>query len=508
MPTNAAGDHIQGHQVLAALGNDDVGVFLAGLHVHFVHGFNGFLVLLQHAFQGPAPLGHIPLDPAAKPHIRIGIHKNFNIHQIPQGLIFKNQNTLDDDDTLGHDFDGLIGTVVLGKIIHRALDALALPQQIQMAGHEIRFQRSGFIIIDLAALLVGQLIVTVVIVIMAEHRHHIAEPAYDVFHQGRFAAAGTSGNADDHYFFHGSASLFLFPAYNNTSFWMADTKDGGKVFEAFRSTPLAEADQAVKVGDYVEVKGNLVNYKGNTPETTQGGTYTILEAGETPEPETPTEPETPAEVVTIADGLALADNATCVLNQFTVIYVAGSYIYIEDESAYALLYQYNFGLKAGDKVTGLEVTKSTYQDIPQFKPVSTSLEGLTIVAGAAPAIDEITSAPTVADNHLVKLVNAKLAGTIVANATVVATCSDNTTINIYSKSDFAIEEGKAYNIIGGVTQYKGNIQIQAYEVEEYKAETTGVEDVIVNEKMTKVIKDGQMYIIRDGKAYNVLGAQL
>ena len=240
----------------------------------------------------------------------------------------------------------------------------------------------------------------------------------------------------------------------------------------------------------------------------EGGSTTPDQPTEPETPVEPEEPETPAETTTLADGLALADNATCVLNQFTVIYVAGSYIYIEDESAYALLYQYNFGLKAGDKVTGLEVTKSTYQDIPQFKPVSTSLAGLTIVAGDAPAIDEITSAPTVADNHFVKLVNVKLAGAIVANATVVATCSDNTTINIYSKSDFAIEEGKAYNIIGGVTQYKGNIQIQAYEVEEYKAETTGVEDVIVNEKMTKVIKDGQMYIIRDGKAYNVLGAQL
>lgn len=237
---------------------------------------------------------------------------------------------------------------------------------------------------------------------------------------------------------------------------------------------------------------------------------TLGEGGATTPDDEPTvdpeEPETPAEVVTIADGLALADNATCVLNPFTVVYVANQYVYIEDESAYALLFKYDSGLKAGDKVTGMEVTKTTYADIAQFKPVS--MEGLTIVAGPAPAIDEITTAPTVADNHLVKLVNVKLAGAIVANATVVATCSDNTTINIYSKSDFAIEDGKAYNIIGGVTQYKGVIQIQAYEVEEYVKVESGVEDVIVNEKMTKVIKNGQMYIIRDGKAYNVLGAQL
>ena len=286
------------------------------------------------------------------------------------------------------------------------------------------------------------------------------------------------------------------------------TKEGPGCFTVDGGTYTYEGKVGTWVGDAATVTftASLNQVRATQIVVTlgEGGSTTPDQPTEPEEPETPVEPEepeTPAETTTIAEGLALADNATCVLNQFTVIYVAGSYIYIEDESAYALLYQYNFGLKAGDKVTGLEVTKSTYQDIPQFKPVSTSLAGLTIVAGDAPAIDEITSAPTVADNHFVKLVNVKLAGAIVANATVVATCSDNTTINIYSKSDFAIEDGKAYNIIGGVTQYKGNIQIQAYEVEEYKAETTGVEDITVNEKVAKVIKNGQIYIIKGGKTY-------
>ena len=66
--------------------------------------------------------------------------------------------------------------------------------------------------------------------------------------------------------------------YNNISFWMADTKNGGQVFEAYRAQPVAAADKAVKVGDYVEVIGKIVLYDGTTPETTQGGTYTIIPA--------------------------------------------------------------------------------------------------------------------------------------------------------------------------------------------------------------------------------------
>lgn len=85
--------------------------------------------------------------------------------------------------------------------------------------------------------------------------------------------------------------------YKNVSCWMADEKGGGQVFLAFRVKPINAADQAVKVNDYIEVTGNLVNYYGNTPETTAGGSMTIItagEGGETPEePETPETPETP-----------------------------------------------------------------------------------------------------------------------------------------------------------------------------------------------------------------------
>ena len=77
--------------------------------------------------------------------------------------------------------------------------------------------------------------------------------------------------------------------YKNVSCWMADEKGGGQVFLAFRVKPVNAADQAVKVNDYIEVKGKLVNYYGNTPETTAGGSMTIITVGE--EGEKPSLPE-------------------------------------------------------------------------------------------------------------------------------------------------------------------------------------------------------------------------
>ena len=69
--------------------------------------------------------------------------------------------------------------------------------------------------------------------------------------------------------------------YKNISFYMADTKDGGQVLFTYRIKPMYEADIAVKVGDFVEVVGKLVNYNGYLPEV-YPGVYTIMNDPEIP----------------------------------------------------------------------------------------------------------------------------------------------------------------------------------------------------------------------------------
>lgn len=71
--------------------------------------------------------------------------------------------------------------------------------------------------------------------------------------------------------------------YNNISFWMADTKDGGEVLQAFRCTPES-ADKLPAAGDKVTVTGKLTVYN-ETPEFAQGCTCVIVEKAETGEGE-------------------------------------------------------------------------------------------------------------------------------------------------------------------------------------------------------------------------------
>lgn len=86
------------------------------------------------------------------------------------------------------------------------------------------------------------------------------------------AALCTSTATDKKYIIHGYVTEIK-EAYNtqygNISFWMADTKNGGQVLQAFRAKPVSEVEKNLQVGDYVEVIGTLVLYY-STPEVNAG----------------------------------------------------------------------------------------------------------------------------------------------------------------------------------------------------------------------------------------------
>ena len=64
--------------------------------------------------------------------------------------------------------------------------------------------------------------------------------------------------------------------YGSQTFWVADTKNGGRVFYAYQ----CYADAPVVVGDKVSLTGKLLNYNG-TPEMKWGQTALLLSASTT-----------------------------------------------------------------------------------------------------------------------------------------------------------------------------------------------------------------------------------
>ena len=55
----------------------------------------------------------------------------------------------------------------------------------------------------------------------------------------------------------------------NLSVWLADTKTGDNTIEAYKAVPVSEVEQELKVGDYVEVVGDLTKFN-KTPELAAG----------------------------------------------------------------------------------------------------------------------------------------------------------------------------------------------------------------------------------------------
>lgn len=65
------------------------------------------------------------------------------------------------------------------------------------------------------------------------------------------------------------------------------------------------------------------------------------------------------------------------------------------------------------------------------------------------------------------------------------------------------KDGKLYLEVNGLNSYNQTIHI-TYDA----SKTSGVENVTTETSAKKVVKNGQLLIMRDGETFNVLGAQV
>lgn len=268
--------------------------------------------------------------------------------------------------------------------------------------------------------------------------------------------------------------------YGTATFWIADTKDGGQVLQAYSCAPLTDADKVFAVGDYVELVGKLKKF--NTTNEVEKGTYTVITAadgGETPEepeePETPVEPgETTIEIPAEAAAWDIPAEAIDVLQ------------------ARAICAALQPGQNTGKKyyVMGYvkRLSSKHAEAVEKYKNARFYMEN---VKGGN------------SDEEFVAFQVKGIDGGDITNPDVVAAGDFVIVYGELTHFKYDANSDSDYETVGGGKAYIWK------STNPLLADTeSGVEDVIVNEKMTKVIKNGKMYIIRDGKAYNVLGAQL
>ena len=203
-------------------------------------------------------------------------------------------------------------------------------------------------------------------------------------------------------------------SYGSGSFNISD--DGSLTaaqFTAYRiyylgNKKFASGDTPVKVGDEVVIYGNVVNFKGNTPETQQNQAFLYSLNGENrggveEEPgddgeEVPDESLEPAGDTNIAGLVAKISkdsNSTnkstydgITLSGATVTYVNGGTVYLEDKSGAVLLYKNDHGFVAGDVISGAVSGEGYYfNGLPEIISLG---EAFTKTSGTAPAPTEMT----------------------------------------------------------------------------------------------------------------------
>lgn len=260
-------------------------------------------------------------------------------------------------------------------------------------------------------------------------------------------------------------------------FYMSDTKGGEKQFYAY----WAFVPQLFKVGDYVTVTGPLKNYKG-TIEIVDGQAAFLGDTPETPDtPDTPEEPETPVEpgetTIEIPAEAAAWDIPAEAIDVL---------------QARAICAALQPGQNTGKKyyVMGYvkRLSSKHAEAVEKYKNARFYMEN---VKGGN------------SDEEFVAFQVKGIDGGDITNPDVVAAGDFVIVYGELTHYKYDANSDSDYETVGGGKAYIWK------STNPLLADTeSGVEDVIVKEKMTKVIKDGQMYIIRDGKAYNVLGAQL
>lgn len=317
------------------------------------------------------------------------------------------------------------------------------------------------------------------------------------------------------------------------TFWMSDADDGKKVLEAYKCA-IPEQANAPKVGDKVEVTGKLTKYN-TTPEFAEGCTCVIKQSGAAAQN---------LGEKTIAEFLELKNTKdTCILHgtianlpedrsvnawiygNFDLVDATGS-VYI-----YGLLTpegqnkQFaSMGLENGSEITIMAIY-TEYNGNPQVANAILvedldNLEKMNVTDACALALS-LADNETTAQKYAVVGYVAKIYeeyNSEYGNLSIYMTDDAESTYGdlqirrakVTAEVGASLAAHDRVMVIGKLTNnfYSDKNTPQIYQGElsiEWKA---AIENIVLTEKVDKVIVDGVLYIVRDGKMYNVQGAQV
>ena len=352
------------------------------------------------------------------------------------------------------------------------------------------------------------------------------------------------------------------PTYNNQIFFMADdaANTGAQVFEAYAAAPEKDGQvYPVVAGDQVRAFGYLKKYVKNgetTLEIVNPAVEFIVEAeGDRTIPEIQYDTITVAQAVEIANALeepAAAGSSTTDPNTYVVAGFAVSVYDKNSDGSWSFYMADEAGVKgafmASSTTTDADVEKDDFMyvtgKIAKFK----SSKGNIILQiykgtgehgeGPAPAeLDTISAAEAKTRCEALPVDGTEKVAVLCLIASIkTAYDADHGNITVWLNDDPASTYGdiQAYRakcseevgvalaphdkvlVVGNLShttyekdgETRHSYQIAAGAELTLVEKAQGIENILLTEKVQKVIMDGVVYIVRDGKLFNLQGVQV
>jgi hypothetical protein len=337
--------------------------------------------------------------------------------------------------------------------------------------------------------------------------------------------------------------------YSNQIFWIAD-EAGTAASNADGALEIYQgvASEMVYVGDKVSVKSKLTNYNGLL-ETVKKAPVTILEKVE--RPDVPVDDAdviisgadfagqgtatTGSEVSFTKDGVTFTcdkgysddEHSTLRCYKNGVITITS-----ETEQIGKIAFQFystytgdlepevvvnanewSYTLPAQARIEKLKIYFGEYEapEPVEIEPITVA-EALTIAQALTP---EKTKSASTTEKYSVK---GFVVGISTKNANTFYLADEAGAYGEFeaykcASVDYEVAEGDLVIVTGKIQHYWGESNGEYHSYEIFGGALThvygqGIENVVMTEKAQKVMVDGVLYIVRDGKMYNVQGAQV
>ena len=173
-----------------------------------MHQLNSGQILCYYRFQGSASFADIAYNSSDNAHISIGINENLDVAHISQLLVFKYEDTFDNNN-FGRSYRySFIYSVVYGKIIYRSFDGFSVDELFDVTNHQVRIEGVRMVVIELFPVFKRNIIMSLIVKVMAQHGYGVAKFILYLLYKGALAGAGTPCNSYYDYISHMVLLLF------------------------------------------------------------------------------------------------------------------------------------------------------------------------------------------------------------------------------------------------------------------------------------------------------------